>query len=83
MPNLLHQLHKGFFKDHTILWAIADIAEDAIEVNYHFKAMLIHSTLQHFKKDISLVSQWIETEYKNMEKVFLGILTNAPDLIML
>ena len=32
-----------------------------------------HPTLRHFKKGISLVTQWTGTEYKNMEKVFLGV----------
>ena len=32
------------------------------------------SNLQHFKKGILLISQWTRTEYKNMEKVFLGII---------
>ena len=41
------------------------------------------SNLRHFKKGISLISQWTRTEYKNMEKVFLGILFGSvePGLI--
>ncbi|OBZ68084.1 hypothetical protein A0H81_11960 [Grifola frondosa] len=51
----------------------------AKEIDYRFKAMPTHPTLRHFKKGISLVMQWTGTEYKNMEKVFLGVLTGASD----
>ena len=38
-----------------------------------------HPSLRHFKKGISLVSQWTGTEHKNMEKVFLGVVANAAN----
>jgi hypothetical protein len=37
------------------------------------------TNLCHFKKGISLVAQWSGTEYKNMEKVFLGVLTGQTE----
>jgi len=37
------------------------------------------TNLRHFRKGISLVSQWTGTEYKNMEKVFLGVLAGAAE----
>ncbi|KAJ7875486.1 hypothetical protein B0H14DRAFT_3083210 [Mycena olivaceomarginata] len=37
------------------------------------------NALRHFKKGISLTTQWMGTERKNMEKVFLGVLANATD----
>src|SRR6202451_2794599 len=39
--------------------------------------------LRHFQKGISLISQWTGTKYKNMEKVFLGVLAGPvePGLI--
>ncbi|OBZ74731.1 hypothetical protein A0H81_05568 [Grifola frondosa] len=80
-PDLLHQLHKGVFKDHTVSWATECIDGGAKEIDYRFKAMPTHPTLRHFKKGISLVTQWTGTEYKNMEKVFLGVLTGASDLL--
>jgi hypothetical protein len=36
-----------------------------------------HPSLRHFKKGISLVSQWTGNEHKNMEKVFLGVIAGA------
>jgi len=41
--------------------------------------MTPHPTLRHFKKGILLTTQWTGTEHKNMEKVFLGVLTGATD----
>ncbi|KAJ7893406.1 hypothetical protein B0H14DRAFT_3081378 [Mycena olivaceomarginata] len=54
-----------FFSDHIVSW--------------RFRAMTPHPTLRHFKKGISLTSQWTGNEHKNMEKVFLGVLANTVD----
>ncbi|PIL32079.1 hypothetical protein GSI_06784 [Ganoderma sinense ZZ0214-1] len=78
-PDLLHQLHKGVFKDHTVSWATACVDGGADEVDRRFKAMPSHPMLRHFKKGISLVTQWTGTEYKHMERVFLGVLSGASD----
>ncbi|OBZ65361.1 hypothetical protein A0H81_14646 [Grifola frondosa] len=77
--DLLHQLHKGVFKDHTVSWVTACMDGGAAQIDQCFKAMPPHSTLRHFKKRISLVSQWTGMEYKNMEKVFLGVLTGVTN----
>ncbi|KAF7292090.1 hypothetical protein MIND_01235400 [Mycena indigotica] len=82
-PDLLHQLHKGVFKDHTVSWATESVdgstKEKEAEIDRRFKAMLDHPSLRHFQQGISLVSQWTGNEYKNMEKVFLGVINGAVE----
>ena len=53
------------------------------EVDKRFKSMSSHPSLLHFKKGISLTTQWTGTEHKNMEKVFLAVLTGATDLAII
>lgn len=82
-PDLLHQLHKGVFKDHVATWAIKCLANGKNEVDICFRAMPRGADLRHFKQGISFVSQWTGNKYKNMEKVFLGVLAGKgePGLI--
>ncbi|GJE96279.1 hypothetical protein PsYK624_124730 [Phanerochaete sordida] len=76
-PDILHQLHKGMFKDHVVKWASACVPGGEHEVDARFQCMPAHPELRHFSQGISLVSQWTGTEYKNMEKVFLGVIAGA------
>ncbi|KAI0643893.1 hypothetical protein C8Q79DRAFT_914885 [Trametes meyenii] len=78
-PDLLHQLHKGVFKDHLVSWATKAIEDRANEIDRRFQAMLKHSDLRHFSKGISLVSQWTGTEFRHMQKVFLGVVAGASE----
>lgn len=82
-PDLLHQLHKGFFKDHIVNWSTKSADGAAREIDARFQAMPPHPSLRHFKKGISLITQWTGTEYKNMEKVFLGVIAGiAPSKVV-
>ncbi|KAL1685054.1 hypothetical protein GGG16DRAFT_67074 [Schizophyllum commune] len=89
-PDLLHQVHKGVFKEHLAKWATLAIrlpsseadSEPAQkrEMDARYQAMPLHHTLRHFAKGISRTTQWTGKEQKNMEKGFLGALDGAVDV---
>ncbi|KAI5895357.1 uncharacterized protein SCHCODRAFT_02665716 [Schizophyllum commune H4-8] len=89
-PDLLHQVHKGVFKEHLAKWATLAIripsgeaeseAAQKREMDSRYQTMPLHHTLRHFAKGISRTTQWTGKEQKNMEKTFLGALDGAVDV---
>jgi hypothetical protein len=75
-PDLLHQLHKGVFKDHLVKWCTEILTDNIIDEL--FRSAPSHPNVRHFKNGISHVSQWTGTEHKEMERVFAGLIASCP-----
>ncbi|KAH9955208.1 hypothetical protein BGW80DRAFT_1439559 [Lactifluus volemus] len=60
--------------DHVAEWCTQIAGE---EIDARFRAMSAFTGLRHFGKGISLVTQWMGKEHKEMQRVFVGLLTGA------
>lgn len=80
-PDILHQLHKGVFKDHLLKWCLQLVEKSAVDERY--KWMPNHAKLRHFRAGITKLSQTTGKEHKEMEKVFIGVMAGLvpPDVL--
>ncbi|KAF8676955.1 Zn-finger protein [Rhizoctonia solani] len=74
-PDLLHQCHKGVFKDHLAKWLPKIIGKKELDLQY--KLMPRHQGIRHFKRGISKLSRSTGREAKEMMKVFLPVAADA------
>lgn len=72
-PDLLHQLHKGVFKDHFVKWSTHGHTS---ETDARMGRVPPYHGLRVFKKGISVIQKWTGIEYRQMEKVFVAVLAS-------
>jgi hypothetical protein len=75
-PDILHQFHKGVFKNYVAEWTEEILGEDVL--NTRFSAMPQAKGLRRFKTGITSVQQWTGRETKEMVKQFLPIIAEDP-----
>ncbi|CAE6475454.1 unnamed protein product [Rhizoctonia solani] len=76
-PDILHQLHKGVFKDHLMDWCLKLIKRtdgSADNVDYRFKAIPKHSALRHFSSGVTKLKQTTANEHREMQKIFTAVM---------
>ncbi|KAG8759585.1 hypothetical protein FRC12_009724 [Ceratobasidium sp. 428] len=76
-PDILHQLHKGVFKDHLMNWCLQLVERldgNLDKVDYRYMAMPDHSNLQHFASGVSKLKQTTAHEHREMQKVFTAVM---------
>jgi hypothetical protein len=71
-PDILHQLHKGVFREHLMNWCLALVEKASVDSRY--KAMPGHATLRHFRAGVTKLEKTTGKEHKDMEKVFIGVM---------
>jgi hypothetical protein len=70
-PDLLHQFHRGVFKDHLLQWCQKLLGTR--EIDSRFMVTPSHPSLRHFNHGISTLAQTNGKDHKNMERVFPGL----------
>ncbi|KAF8605585.1 hypothetical protein BDV93DRAFT_532327 [Ceratobasidium sp. AG-I] len=85
-PDILHQLHKGVFKDHLMEWCLTLIRRadgSANNVDYRYMAMPDHSNLRHFTSGVTKLKQTTANEHREMQKVFTAVMAGlVPERVL-
>ncbi|KAF8598297.1 hypothetical protein BDV93DRAFT_534372 [Ceratobasidium sp. AG-I] len=85
-PDILHQLHKGVFKDHLMDWClrlVKHLQGSVDNVDYRYKAMPHHSSLRHFASGVTKLKQTTAKEHREMQKVFTAVMSGlVPENVL-
>ncbi|KAG8697208.1 hypothetical protein FRC11_000180, partial [Ceratobasidium sp. 423] len=85
-PDILHQLHKGVFKEHLMNWCVKLVTKalgSASAIDNRYKLMPRHSELRHFFSGITTLKQSTAKEHRQMQKVFIGAMHGlVPDRVL-
>lgn len=85
-PDILHQLHKGVFKEHLMKWCVKLVTNSlgsASAIDDRFKLVPRHSELRHFLSGVTNLKQSTANEHRQMQKVFIGVMHGlVPDRVL-
>ncbi|KAG9107022.1 hypothetical protein FRC07_008704, partial [Ceratobasidium sp. 392] len=85
-PDILHQLHKGVFKEHLMEWCLTLIRRSqgsATNVDYRYMAMPQHSNLRHFSSGVTKLKQTTANEHREIQKVFTAVMAGlVPEPVL-
>ncbi|KAG9120223.1 hypothetical protein FRC07_004366, partial [Ceratobasidium sp. 392] len=86
-PDILHQLHKGVFKDHLMEWCLTLVRRlnqgSADKVDYRYMAMPDHSNLRHFASGVTKLKQTTANEHREMQKVYMAVMAGlVPENVL-
>lgn len=85
-PDLLHQLHRGVFKDHIFEWCLilAKLRQKEDLISERYKSMPTHRSTNHFPNGVVKLGPTSGKEHKSMERVFLAVISGiVPERVLL
>ncbi|KAF8593917.1 hypothetical protein BDV93DRAFT_565982 [Ceratobasidium sp. AG-I] len=72
-PDLLHQTHKGLFKDHVFQWC-REIVDDDEVLDERFVVLPSHGSVLSFAQGVTSLSQTTGRQHKAMEKSIASVI---------